>query len=100
MHVHNVYFWLRQDLDRQELAAFEEGLEALAQDPAVQTAYFGKPADTRRGVVDSSYSYGLVLAFENRAGHDRYQAGPAHLKFLEEHTSKWERVLVYDIQSG
>jgi hypothetical protein len=31
MHVHNVYFWLKQDLDNQAIAAFERELGALAK---------------------------------------------------------------------
>ena len=99
MHVHNVYFWLMDDLEGQALAAFEGGLKALTNDPNVKSAYFGKPAETHRDVVEDTYTYGLVLVFDDLAAHNQYQAGAAHLKFVEDHASKWERVVVYDIQT-
>ena len=100
MHVHNVYFWFKDDLDSQAPAAFEKGLKKLAQDSNVVSGYYGRPADTHRDVVENTYSYGLVFVFEDLAAHDRYQAGAVHLRFVEDHASKWEKVVVYDIQTG
>jgi hypothetical protein len=99
VHIHNVYFWLKVDLESQATAAFEEGLSALAGDPNVKSGYYGKPADTSRDVVENSYTYALVLVFDDLAAHDRYQAGAVHLKFVEDNASKWDRVVVYDIQT-
>jgi hypothetical protein len=99
MHVHNVYFWLKNDINQQSSLSFEAGLNSLTKDPAVTSGYFGTPADTDRDVVDSSYSYGLVLVFKNKAAHDQYQEGAVHAKFLEAHASKWEKVLVYDVRT-
>jgi hypothetical protein len=99
MHAHNVFFWLRNDLDGQALAAFEQGLNALTKEPTVKSGYYGKAADTQREVVDNSYTYALVLVFDDLAGHDRYQAGAVHREFIEEQASNWERLVVYDIQT-
>ena len=99
MHVHNVYFWLKQNLDSDAIAAFEQGLAELAKDSVIKSGYYGKPAGTARDVVESSYSYGLVFVFDDLAAHDRYQVGAVHQKFVEEHLSKWERVVVYDIEN-
>jgi len=99
MHVHNVYFWLKDDLEDQTLAAFGKGLQALTDDPFVKYGYCGKPADTHRDVVENTYTYGLVLIFDDLAAHDQYQAGAVHLKFVEDHASKWDRVVVHDIQT-
>lgn len=100
MHIHNVYFWLKDDQDAASRAEFEEGLVWLANDTAVESGYFGKPADTpQRDVVENSYSYGLVLVFADMAAHDRYQEGAAHLLFLEKNMQKWSKLVVYDIES-
>ncbi|MCP4166185.1 MAG: Dabb family protein [Chloroflexi bacterium] len=99
MHIHNVYFWLTSGLDDESLTAFEQGLLSLAQDPQVQTGYYGKPADTQRDVVENSYSYGLVLVFDDIVAHDLYQVGANHLSFVDEHLSKWVKVIVHDIQT-
>jgi hypothetical protein len=100
MHIHNVYFWLENNLDSQALASFEQGLNNLAHDPAVKSGYFGKPADTHRDVVENSYSYGLVLIFDNIAAHDQYQVGEVHQKFIADHGAKWEKVVVHDIETS
>lgn len=99
MHIHNVYFWLKNSLDTEAEASFENGLNSLCHDPNAQSGHFGKPADTHRDVVENSYSYSLVLFFEDLPAHDRYQtSSTVHNKFIEDHLSKWERVVVYDIE--
>ena len=99
MHIHNVYFWLKNDLEQVAVSGFEQGLAALTRDPAVKTGYFGRPANTHRDVVDNSYSYSLVLLFDNLAAHDRYQTGAVHLEFVHNHSPKWARVVVYDVET-
>ena len=101
MHIHNVYFWLKDGLDDEALASFEQGLNALVHDPAARGGHYGKPAAVpERDVIDSSYTYGLIVVFDDVAGHDRYQVGAIHLEFLAAHRTKWERVLVYDVETG
>lgn len=99
MHIHNVFVWLKDNLDSQELARFEQGLNALVNDAPAKSGYYGKPSGTDRDVIENSYSYGLVLVFDNLAGHDAYQTGAVHQKFVDDHASKWERIVVYDIQT-
>jgi hypothetical protein len=97
MHIHSVYFWLKDDLENASRAQFEQGLAALCVDTAVSRGYFGVPAVSERAVVDSSYSYGLVLIFEDTARHDQYQVGAVHDDFLAKNAAKWTRIQVYDV---
>ncbi len=97
MHIHNVYFWLKDDLGQSAVEEFEEGLALLTGDTNALSGYFGKPGQSNRAVVDSSYSFGLVLVFPDTVAHDRYQVGEAHQRFLEANMEKWTRVVVYDI---
>jgi len=99
MFVHSVYFWLKDGLDEKEVAAFQGGVQSLCEIALVKSGHAGPPADTHRGVVDNSYSYGMVLAFDDKAGHDAYQVSDVHQQFVADHSSKWERVLVYDIET-
>ena len=100
MHIHSAYFWLYEGLTEEDLRSFEEGLRSLTEALDVGTGSFGKPASTEpRDVVDTSYSYGLVLCFPDVAAHDRYQSGDTHLAFVEKHSARWDRVTVYDVQS-
>jgi hypothetical protein len=99
MFIHNVYFWLDQGLDQADLIAFEQGLDSLTKDRAAKAGHYGPPADTHRDVVERSYSYGLLVVFENMAAHDAYQAGEVHQRFLEEHRSQWTKAAVFDTEA-
>ncbi len=99
MHIHNVYFWLQAGLDKNQLAEFEQGLSALCDDTAVTAGYYGVPAPSDRAVVDSSYSFALVLIFQDTGKHDQYQIGTVHQQFLDVNAAKWTRVQVYDLIS-
>ena len=99
MFIHSVYFWLRTDLDEKDNFKFLESLVSLSNDPNVQSGYAGPPVYSQRDVVENSYTYGLVLAFKDKAGHDNYQTGAPHRRFLDEHKDKWERVLVFDFEN-
>lgn len=97
MHVHTVFFWLWKTISIEERTRFEHGLDLLTRDPNVRDRRIGKPAGTKRDVIDSSYDYGVVLRFEDLAAHDAYQAGHAHQVFLETCADLWSRVRVFDI---
>lgn len=99
MHIHNVYFWLKEGLDEAALTEFEAGLNTLTKDPQTVSGYYGKPADAYRDVVENTYSYGLVLVFEDLISHDIYQSGKAHLEFINKNLPNWEKVVVYDIET-
>ena len=99
MHIHNVYFWLKDGLDASDIAAFEKGVASLCGDQVVESGWYGPPAKTDRDVVENSYSYGMVLVFENLAAHDQYQVGAVHLKFVADHLDKWDRVVVHDVET-
>jgi len=99
MHSHQVFFYLNTELSHSALLEFEEGLETLINIPLVQSGYYGKPAHTNRAVVDNAYSYGLILIFKDTADHDLYQADPIHQVFLDKNAKKWDRVLVFDIET-
>jgi Stress responsive A/B Barrel Domain len=96
MLLHTVLFWLRPDLTHDEIARFEAGLKELTTITTVKTAFYGKPASTRRPVIDASYSYQLVLGFDGLQGHDSYQVDPIHKNFVKTCSPLWAKVLIYD----
>jgi hypothetical protein len=98
MFLHTVLFWLRDNLTLAEKDQFEKGLSELTTIASVKMKFFGKPAATCRPVIDASYSYQLLLGFEDIKGHDAYQSDPIHLKFLKECASLWTKVLIYDAE--
>ena len=94
--VHHVYFWLKKPISRESLMKFENGLKQLVTIETIVGRHLGAPAATNRGVIDSSYSYSLLLTFKNKEDQDIYQTHPTHLKFIEEFEELWEKVVVYD----
>lgn len=95
--IHNVFFWLKDDLSETDRAAFLEGVKSLGTINTVRAIYIGPPASTeKRAVVDNSFSYALLVHFDNIEGQNAYQVDPIHLKFVEDHQDKWNRVTVYD----
>lgn len=95
--IHSVFFWLKEDLSEADEAAFMAGVESLKAISTIKSCYIGPPAPTEeRGVVDNSYSYALIVHFDDVAGHDAYQVDPIHVQFVEDHQDKWTKVVVYD----
>lgn len=99
MFFHVVNFWLKDGLSAEDEAKFVAGVKTLGQIETAKVFSVGKPADTDRPVIDRSYSYCLVTAFDDVAGHDVYQEAPIHLKFIADCAHLWERVLIYDSET-
>ena len=94
--VHHVYFWLKAPGDAQAREALIAGLRTLTAIPEVLWSHIGVPAESERGVVDDSYSVSWLVFLADKAAEDRYQVDPIHLKFVEDCSALWERVIVYD----
>ena len=99
MFVHHVFFWMKEDITPDGFATFEKGVSTLPAIDLVKSGDVGKPAGTDRPVIERSYAYSLLLVFENKAAHDEYQTHPIHLKFVEDCSMLWSRVLIYDSES-
>jgi hypothetical protein len=99
MFVHHVFFWLKSDLSSSDVQKFEETVSTLPGISHVKMGNVGKPASTNRPIIERSYSYSLLLVFENEAKHDEYQVDPTHLKFVETCSTFWEKVVIYDSET-
>jgi len=98
MFIHSVYFWLKPGLTESEEEQFLVGIESLTRTRTVRYGWCGKPAGTDRPVIDRTYTYGLIVAFDDAAGHDLYQADPSHDAFREL-KDLWTQVRIYDVSS-
>ena len=98
MLVHIVLFWLRDDLNDNQVADFRDGLETLKQIESAKAIYVGSPAGTppRPGILQSDYSFCLTVILEDIEAHDTYQADPIHKTFIETYSTCWKQVRVYD----
>ena len=96
MFIHHVYFWLKNSGNKEDKAKLIEGLKKLSKVKTIKNFYIGHAAATRRDVIDSSYDISWLLFFDSAADQDSYQTDPVHLKFIEECSSLWTKVVVYD----
>ncbi|HEX6845716.1 MAG TPA: Dabb family protein [Chitinophagaceae bacterium] len=96
MFIHHVYFWLKNPGNKEDKAKLIEGLKKLSKVKTIKNFYIGQPAATRREVIDSSYDVSWLLFFDNAAHQDSYQTDPVHLKFVEDCSGLWQKVVVYD----
>jgi len=94
--VHHVYFWLKNPDSQEDLLKLVAGLEALSQVTEIKAFHIGRPAPTNREVIDSSYAVSWLNIFENEEQERVYQTHPLHLKFIEECSMLWSKVIVYD----
>jgi hypothetical protein len=100
MLLHSVYFWLKNGVSEVERKEFEKGMRDLVADvKEVHKSEIGKPAGTPdRSVVDHSFHYSLCVWFTSIENHDIYQEHPAHKRFVDDFSSLWTEVRVYDSQ--
>ncbi len=96
LFVHHVYFWLKEPHSKEAAAKLVEGLGGLSKVKTIQMFHIGKPADTNREVIDRSYAISWLVLFKDKADQDAYQVDPIHLKFVEQYSHLWEKVVVYD----
>ncbi|GAB1309191.1 hypothetical protein KH5_18740 [Urechidicola sp. KH5] len=97
---HVVYFWLKNPDDANDRKAFEASLTNFINNSEfIRTKHLGIPAATDRGVIDNSYTYCLLLTFDNKEMQDKYQVEEGHLKFIDESQDLWEKVIVYDSEN-
>lgn len=94
--VHHVYFWLNNPDSKEDRDKLVEGLRKLSKVKTIKMFHIGKPADTNRDVIDRSYSISWMLHFANAKDQESYQTDPIHLKFVEECSSLWKKVTVFD----
>ncbi|MEI9809381.1 MAG: Dabb family protein [Bacteroidota bacterium] len=94
--VHHVYFWLKNAGNKEDLAKLLAGLTKLSAVKTIKQFHIGKPADTKRDVIDTTYAVSWLALFDNGADQASYQTDPIHLKFVEECSFLWEKVIVYD----
>ncbi|MGL4630202.1 MAG: Dabb family protein [Leadbetterella sp.] len=94
--VHTVFCWLRDNSNFEDVISLERGLNELSKISCIREAYIGKPANTRREVIDSSFGFSITFIFENAEDQEAYQVHPDHLLFIENYSHLWSRVQVYD----
>mgnify|MGYP000904639621 FL=1 len=95
--IHHVFFWLKEPKNEAHKKQLVKALTDLLKVETIRMSHIGFPAGTEsRDVVDHSYSVSYMVIFDDQAGQDAYQVHPLHLKFVEENSHLWNKVVVYD----
>lgn len=94
--VHHVYFWLKEPGNSEAVKKFENALMKLVSISSIHMFHLGKPADTRREVIESSYHYSLLVIFKDKKAHDVYQEHPIHDEFRKINDQLSAKVVVFD----
>ncbi|CAH0995177.1 hypothetical protein EMA8858_01297 [Emticicia aquatica] len=94
--VHHVYFWLKNPNSEADKSKLLEGLEKLSKVPTIRMVHIGSPASTNRSVIERGYAVSWLCFFDNLEEEEIYQKHPIHLKFVEDYSYLWEKVIVYD----
>lgn len=96
LFVHHVYFFLKNPNNEADKSKLLEGLEKLSKVPTIRMVHIGSPASTNRSVIERGYSVSWLCFFDNLEEQEVYQKHPIHLKFVEDYSHLWEKVIVYD----
>jgi len=94
--IHHVYFYLKDPNNRADRDKLVEGLGKLSKVSTIQQYYIGFPAATNHSVIEKGYAVSWMCLFKNAEEEEQYQQDPIHLKFIEEYSHLWEKVVVYD----
>lgn len=94
--MHVVFFWLKDDTEASREKFLSELRKFIDNVDLIKTRHIGSPADTNREVIDSTWSYSLILSFESKKEQDLYQDHELHKKFITNASSLWGKVQVYD----
>ena len=95
--VHHVFFWLKNPDSQEDLTALLDGIRGLAAIPQVKGIHVGVPADTeKRDVVENSYHASELLMFDSLEDQAIYQSHPLHQQFIDDHSHRWAKVVVFD----
>lgn len=97
---HTVFFWLKNPSDSEVRTTFETAINKFLKDSLyANESHVGTPAVAERDVIDSSYTYSLLVTFPSKEAHDKYQDEAAHHEFINTCKELWEKVLVYDSEA-
>ncbi len=96
MFVHHVYFWLKNPDNIEDHLKLIDGLQKLSKVKGIKMFHIGQPADTDREVIDRSYAVSWLTIFETSEAEAAYQVDPLHIRFVEECSPVWSKVIVYD----
>jgi hypothetical protein len=92
---HHVFFWLNEPDNQKARQEFLDAIVKMKAIPAVKFFMVGTPAGTPRDVVDGSYTFDLLVTFEDKKAWQIYNDHPIHDEFRKK-APLWKKVQIYD----
>ena len=97
MLAHDVYFTLKDKSHQAQQTFIAACTKYLSGHPGtVWFAAGARAAEMKREVNDVDFDVALHVVFKDKAAHEVYAKAERHLKFIEENSSAWEKVRVFD----
>ena len=94
---HDVYFTLHDDSPEARQRLVSACRTYLSGHPGTVFFAVGTGAtEFDRSVNDRGFAVALHVYLKDKAAHDAYQAHPRHARFIEESSSNWKTVRVFD----
>jgi len=98
---HDVFFTLTDSSPSAAQALISSCHSYLRDHPGVVFFSVGERAKgLERGVNDKNFHVALHVVFSDRDSHDAYQDAPEHHAFIQENSSNWASVRVFDSSVG
>lgn len=96
--VHCVFFNMKPGTPEAEIdSLIADAHMLLAKVPSVRKIDSGRrDARMTRDVNVTDYAVGLVVYFDDKAGHDLYSEHPLHMEYVNKHQEHWASVRVFD----
>ncbi|MEM9701319.1 MAG: Dabb family protein [Planctomycetota bacterium] len=97
MITHSVFFTLNESTDAGR-AALTAACDKYLTDHEGVVFYAAGPRGEAfdRDVNDQTFDVALLVVFESKEAHDKYQVAPRHEQFIEENKATWKTVRVFD----
>ncbi|WP_437921255.1 Dabb family protein [Sphingobacterium sp. LRF_L2] len=97
VYFHYLLFWLKPDLDKNQIEEFSLFFEGLKKLPYVKNLRYGKAADSSpRAVLDNSFTYNASMEFASLHDLEAYGKLPQHIALVEKYKPFFNRMLVHD----
>ena len=97
MHLHNVYFSLKDQSPEAMQSLIDDCTTYLSTQTGVLSFSCGiLESELDRPVNDRDFNVSLHILFETRADHDAYQTEEQHQIFIDRNKDNWANVRVFD----
>ena len=97
MHLHNVFFALKDSSEEAVKALVDDCYTYLEPQEGIRGFYAGaREKGCDREVNDLDFHVALTVVFTGKAAHDAYQVSDMHNQFVDRNKDNWAGARVFD----